>query len=201
MVFVVLLFLISYTSAKLTSGEVTGGGDTINNYINQTGGNTTEEMQDAVGSGFTGNLSYNDGGNSFDVNGGNILTWLNGFYRKLVDLITTSDIQDGTIRDVDLNLTNITLNDFTNDANYVNSTTLNNGSYLNVAETDPLAYNGTLALNSSLSSYRTLSNMTFTNSVNITNSNLSINQGNFICLNYECSQWIKANSTGVFIQG
>lgn len=228
------------------------------------GGNTTEEMQDAVGSGFTGNLTYNDAGNSYDVNASNILTWLNGFYRRLVVLITGSDIAlntlnsshiiDGTLTDNDVNKTNLTLADFTNDADFTTNVIINNGSYFNVAETDPkwsanystfLTHitmgdiwatlgNGTMATTSysdtqntsqtntmttqntsqtnyinsnnvsitnSLSGKRDLSNFTFTGNVNITASNLSINSGNLICLNYGCSQWIKANATGVFIQG
>src|SRR3972149_10081258 len=133
MVFVVLLFLISYTSAKLTSGEVTGGGDTINNYINQTGGNTTEEMQDAVGSGFIGNLSYNDAGNSFDVNATNLLAWLNGIYLTLIasfggDVSGTYDnLQLGSdvVGDNELNYTQSTLADFTNDVSFITNATMN----------------------------------------------------------------------------
>lgn len=31
--------------------------------------------------------------------------------------------------------------------------------------------------------------------------NLTISGSNFICLNQECTQWIKSNVSGVFIQG
>lgn len=51
------------------------------------GGNTTEEIQDAVGSGFTGNLSYDDAGNKFDINSGNLLSWLDNIYARITNLV------------------------------------------------------------------------------------------------------------------
>lgn len=52
------------------------------------GGNTTEEIQDAVGSGFTGNLSYDDAGNKFDVDSTNLLGWLDNIYVRISNIVS-----------------------------------------------------------------------------------------------------------------
>lgn len=52
--------------------------------------NTTEEIQDAVGIGFTGNLSYDDTGNTFDVNSGNLSTWLGDVFQPLGAYLTSA---------------------------------------------------------------------------------------------------------------
>jgi len=52
------------------------------------GGNTTEQIQDAVGSGFTGNLSYDDAGDKFDIDSTNILSWLDNIYLRISNLIS-----------------------------------------------------------------------------------------------------------------
>ncbi len=45
-----------------------------------------EEVEDYVGGLVDSNFTYNDAGNSLGLNGGNIITWLNGFYATLTDL-------------------------------------------------------------------------------------------------------------------
>ncbi len=57
------------------------------------------------------------------------------------------------------------------------------------------------SITNALNTKRDTTNYTLAGNVNITNSNMTIGVGNFICLNYGCTQWIKANSTGVFIKG
>ena len=55
-------------------------------------------------------------------------------------------------------------------------------------------------------SYRTITNNTFTSTINVSGAlnmtgNISQNQGSFHCLNQGCTQWIMANSSGVYIYG
>jgi len=73
-----------------------------------------------------------------------------------------------------------------------------NGSQLTgltLTETDPL-WTG----NSTNVAYLNQEN-TFTENQNISASNLTLSQDNFICLNQGCTQWMMANSSGVYIQG
>ena len=180
------------------------------------GGNTTEEMQDAVGSAFTGNLTYTDATPLFDINATNILAWLNGFYRRLSILITGSDIAvdsintthliAGAVRDVDLNLTNITLLDFTNDADFTTNAIINNGSYLNSGSDSfvgnystflthinwSVASNGTLMFTSNWNatnlSYATASNLTDYTLLSVLNNGSYLNTasatGNYTILSF-----------------
>src|SRR3989304_2498121 len=90
------------------------------------GGNTTEEIQDAVGGAFDGNFTYNDSSDIITVNTNNLSTTLRSVYDTIYrlisslignddiepDSINTTQIIDLTIRDVDINKTNVTLNDF-----------------------------------------------------------------------------------------
>lgn len=92
--------------------------------------------------------------------------------------------------------TAITTNGTFASTTYVDTQNTSQTNYINVQNT---------SVTNALNTKRATTNYTFTTgngAVNLTGStNLSLNQGSFICLNYGCSQWIKSNVTGVFIQG
>jgi len=87
--------------------------------------NTTEQLQDAIGTGFTGNLTYDDAGNTYDLNSTNILAWLDSIYTKMSSVWAT--LGNGTM---------------------VAYTTLNNGSYFNSASSGDIS-----SINTTLDAY------------------------------------------------
>lgn len=111
--------------------------------------------------------------------------------------INTTHILDNTITGIDTSANfNTTYDTRYTTTSYVDTQNTSQTNYINFQNT---------SVTNALATKRDTINFTFTQTVNITgasaNSNLSLQQGSFICLNYQCSQWIKANSTGVFIQG
>jgi hypothetical protein len=83
----------NFTSSK-TDGKLCFYNVTLDKFdctytdLTGSGGNTTEEMQDAVGSGFIGNLSYDDASNKFDINSVNLLSWLDNIYVRISNLVS-----------------------------------------------------------------------------------------------------------------
>jgi len=57
--------------------------------------NTTEEMQDAVGSAFTANFTYDDAGDSIGFNGANVISWLQGTFWDAIGDVPTATPSNG----------------------------------------------------------------------------------------------------------
>lgn len=99
-------------SINNATGAVTCGADqgTIN---------TTEQLQDAVGTGFTGNLSYSDSDNLFDINWTNLYSWLQNFFYTETEVDSINDSVNNYIAE-----NNESVNDY---ILFVNSTNTGGG--------------------------------------------------------------------------
>ena len=113
---------------------------------------------------------------------------------SMVNYIT---VQNTSMTNWITNTFNVTRNNYvaavnTSMKNYVDAQNTSQTNYINVQNT---------SVSNALNTKLNLTGGNMTGLLNVTGSNITIGTGNFICLNYGCSQWIKANVTGVFVQG
>lgn len=153
--------------------NITGAISDLCTLVDTNTGNTTEEMQDAVGEALDGNFTYNDAGDSITVNPTGLSNTLkiifDTLYRLASALIGNTDIE----------------------ANAINTTQIIDETIL------PEDLNS--AVNDSMDSrYVNINGDTMTETLNISDGNLTLSQDKYICweaFGDPCFSYIVFNST------